>query len=119
MRDDAEPNADKWATADETRDGIVALYRRVTAGSDAVIEALPLDAVGEVPWWPPEMRTVTLGRILAHTTTETYRHAGHADIVRELIDGAAGLARDGGMLPDGDRTWWERHRARLEQAARK
>ena len=38
---DAEPNADMWATADESRDEIVGLYHRVWAHSDATIEALP------------------------------------------------------------------------------
>src|SRR6187402_1765480 len=44
--DDAEPNADMWATVDESRDDIVALYRRAWAHSDASIDALDLDAVG-------------------------------------------------------------------------
>ena len=42
--DDAEPNADMWATADETREQIVGLYRRAWAHSDATIAALALDA---------------------------------------------------------------------------
>ena len=36
---------------------------------------------------------MTLHRIMAHMIAETHRHAGHADIVRELIDGAAGASR--------------------------
>src|SRR5437764_10536563 len=52
--DDAEPNADMWATAEESREQIVGLYRRVWVHTDATIEALPLDAVGRVPWWRPE-----------------------------------------------------------------
>src|SRR5215207_9704293 len=52
--DDAEPNADMWATADESRQQIVELYRRVWAHSDATIDALGLDAEGAVPWWPAE-----------------------------------------------------------------
>src|SRR5579871_4718543 len=51
---DAEPNADMWATAAESRDEIVGLYRRAWAHSDATIEALALDATGQVPWWPEE-----------------------------------------------------------------
>ena len=47
----AEPNADMWATAEESRDGIIELYRRVWAHSDATIAALGLDARGSVPWW--------------------------------------------------------------------
>jgi hypothetical protein len=48
---------------------------------------------------------------------ETDRHAGHADIVRELIDGAAGLRADNDNLPPVDQAWWENHRRRLEQVA--
>ena len=115
--EDTEPNADMWATVDESRDGIVDLYRRIAAHSDTVIAALPLDAVGQVPWWPPEIRTITLHRILVHTIAEAHRHAGHADIVRELIDGSAGLASGNGMV-DGDPASRERHRDRLERVAR-
>ena len=55
----AEPNADRWATASESRDWIVDLYRRIAAHSDAVIDNLALDAVGHVPWWPPEHSEVS------------------------------------------------------------
>jgi uncharacterized damage-inducible protein DinB len=116
--DGAEPNADMWATAEESRDWIVGLYRRISAHSDAVIDALPLDAVGHVPWWPPERREVTLHRILVHVIAEAHRHAGHADIVRELIDGSAGLRRGNDNMAPGDRNWWESYRSRLEQVAR-
>ncbi|MFF0247512.1 DinB family protein [Streptosporangium sandarakinum] len=117
MEEEAEANADMWATAEESRDEIVALYRRVWAHSDATIEALELDAAGRVPWWPDGRNEVTLHRILIHMIAETDRHAGHADIVRELIDGAAGLRQDGSNLPPGDRSWWEEYRARLEHVA--
>jgi hypothetical protein len=75
---DAEPNSDAWATADESREDITGLYRRVWAHSDATIEALPLDAIGHVPWWPMPHSEVTLHRILVHMIAETDRHAGHA-----------------------------------------
>ena len=64
LKDGAEPNADMWATADESRAQIVGLYHRGWAHSDATIEALALDAVGHVPWWPDDRREVTLHRIL-------------------------------------------------------
>jgi len=118
LAEDAEPNADMWATPDESRERIVALYHRAWAHSDATIEALALDAIGRVPWWPEDRREVTLHRILVHVIAETERHAGHADIVRELIDGTAGLRPDNDNLPPGDQAWWEGHRARLERAAR-
>jgi uncharacterized damage-inducible protein DinB len=115
--DDAEPNADMWATADESRDYIVGLYQRVWAHAGTTIDTLQLDAIGQVPWWPPERREVTLHRILVHVIAETDRHAGHADIVRELIDGAAGLRDGNDNLASGDPAWWESYRSRLEQVA--
>jgi hypothetical protein len=118
MDDDAAPNDDMWATADEPRDEIIALYRRVWAHSDATIEALDLDALGRVPWWPAERATVSLHRILVHVTAETNRHAGHADIVRELVDGSVGVRPDNSNLPPGDRSWWTEYRDRLEETAR-
>src|SRR5580692_3656026 len=115
--EDAEPNADMWAKADETREQIVGLYRRAWAHSDATIAALPLDAIGHVPWWPAERNEVTLHHIVVRVTADTQRHAGHADIVRELIDGAAGLRDGQDNLPDGDRAWWESYRSQVEHAA--
>lgn len=118
MATDAGPNADMWATPEESREHIVDLYRRVWTHADGTIAELDLDATGTVPWWPPEHATTTLHRILVHVIAETHRHAGHADLVRELIDGAAGLRPDNGNLPDADREWWSRYRDRVEDAAR-
>ena len=115
----AELNADMWATADESREQIVALYRRACAHSDATIEMLALDAVGTVPHWPDERSTVTLHRILVHVITDTHRHAGHADIVRELIDGAAGLRADNDNMAPGDQQWWQAYWNRLDDVARR
>jgi uncharacterized damage-inducible protein DinB len=115
--EDAEPNADMWATAEESREQVVGLYHRVWAHSDATIETLALDAIGHVPWWPPERSEVTLHRILVHMIAETDRHAGHADVVRELIDGTVGLRPDNDNLPPVDQAWWESYRERLEQVA--
>jgi uncharacterized damage-inducible protein DinB len=114
---DAEPNADMWATAEEPRDQIVDLYHRVWAHSDVTIDTMDLDATGRVPWWPEERATVTLHQILIHMIDETYRHAGQADIVRELIDGAAGLLPGTSNMPDEDEAWWQGYRDRLEQVA--
>ena len=105
-------------TAEQSRADIIQLYRRVWAHSDATIAALDLDAIGHVPWWPAERNEVTLHRILVHMIAETNRHAGHADIVRELIDGAVGLRADNDNLPKVDEAWWTDYRDRLERAAR-
>jgi hypothetical protein len=118
LAEGAEPNADMWATVDESREQIIDFYRRACAHADATIETLTLDSTGHVPWWPAERNTVTLHRVLVHMLAETEHHAGHADIVRELIDGAAGLRPGNDNLPAGDPTWWERYRERLERAAR-
>jgi uncharacterized damage-inducible protein DinB len=114
---DAEPNADMWATSDESREQIIALYQRARTHSDATIDALELDTPGDVPWWPDDRRSVTLLQILVHMIAETNRHAGHADIVREMIDGAAGLRSDNSNMAPGDQAWWEAYRDRLERAA--
>ena len=70
-----------WATADESRAEIVDRYRRVWDHSDATIAALDIDAPGHVPWWPRP--NVKLFNVMVHVLTETNRHAGHADILRE------------------------------------
>jgi hypothetical protein len=114
----AEPNADMWATADETREQIVGFYRRVWAHSDATIDALALDTIGHVPHWPSDRSEVTLHKILVHMTAETHRHAGHADIVRELIDGTVGFRPAIDNLPPGDQGWWADYHDRLERVAR-
>jgi uncharacterized damage-inducible protein DinB len=112
----AVPNTDLWATADETREQIVDDYRRVCAHSDVTIESLPLDAVGQVPWGPRS--ELSLRRILVHMIAETQRHAGHADIVRELIDGTTGQRPGSANVAPGDSAWWEEYRSRLERVAK-
>ncbi len=115
--EEAEANADMWATPEETRTGIVGLYRRAAVFADETIDAHDLDDTGTVPWWPADRGTVTLHRILIHVIAETHRHAGHADIVRELIDGSAGLRPEVSNLPDADTAWWDAYRDRLQAAA--
>lgn len=117
LDEDAEPNADMWATADESREQIVRLYHRAWAHADATIDALDLDSIGHVPWWPEDRSEVTLHTILVHMIAETNRHAGHADVVRELIDGTAGLRADNDNLAPGDQEWWQSYRDRLERVA--
>jgi uncharacterized damage-inducible protein DinB len=118
MSEEAAPNDDMWATADESPEQIIGLYRRVWAHSDATLATLPLDAKGVVPWWAPERREVTLHQIALHVIAEEHRHAGHADLVRELIDGAAGLRAANDNLPPADRDWWVAYRENLERVAR-
>jgi hypothetical protein len=116
--DDARDNADFWATADESRDQIIGIYRRAWTHADQTIEALGLDAVGHVSWWPADRQEVTLHLVLVHVLAETNRHAGQADIVRELIDGAAGLQADADNLRIRDPKGRQDYRDQLERVAR-
>lgn len=118
MAPDAELNADMWADADESRADIEALYRRAWAHSNATIGELPLDAVGRVPWWNPENAEVTLHHIAVRVLADTQRHAGHADILRELQDGSAGWLPGKDALATSDPDWWAAYRDRVEDAAR-
>jgi uncharacterized damage-inducible protein DinB len=117
LADDAEADADMWATADETRAQVIELHEFSAAHADATIEELPLDAVGAVPWWPAERRQVTLHQILVHMCVETARHAGHADILRELIDGTAGQRPGDSNVPQRSAEQWAEYRGRIEAAA--
>ena len=85
-----------WAQPHESTQDIVTSYRDAWEFSDATITELPLDAVGRVWWWGDA--TVTLHHVLVHVIADTQRHAGHADILRELVDGSVGMypAESGG-----------------------
>jgi hypothetical protein len=112
---DDEPMADWYATEAETAAGIIDLYGRVQAFADDTIDALPLDAVGHVAHWGGA--EVTLHEILVHKIVDLQRHAGHADILREQIDGSAGLLPGNSNLPDA--TDWSAYTRRLEVIADK
>ena len=103
---------------DETRADIEGLWARSCAHADATIAALPIDAEGHVPWWPAERNPVTLEYVLVHLQYDLSRHAGHADIVREMIDGSVGTSAVFSNLPDHDAAWWRAYVERLEQTAR-
>ena len=117
LEDGAELNADMWVTADESREFIVELYRRAWAHADATIEALALDTIGKVPWWPSDRHEVTLHHAVVRVIADTHRHAGHADIIRELLDGAVGMNKSNDSMAPGDSAWWASYRSRLERAA--
>jgi len=108
--------SDLWASEHETRDDIIAFYRRTWELSDATINELPLDASGHVPWWPEPYPNTNLFAVMVHVLGESIRHTGHADILREGIDGRTGLrAEHERPLDDEARA---AYRAKIEQAAR-
>lgn len=105
--------ADMWVTADESSDYILGLYQRACAHADRTIADLDLTAPGSVAHWPEGKRDTTLGFLLIRMVAETAQHAGHADIVREVVDGRGG--------PDhesfGDDDSWRAYVSRIQAAA--
>ncbi|MEU6823395.1 DinB family protein [Streptomyces atriruber] len=107
--------SDQWAAEGETRDQIVGFYRRTWAHADATIDGLPLDASGHVPWWPEPGPNTNLFAVLVHVLGEANRHAGHADILREGLDGRTGVRPEHEQPIDEEAR--AAHFARVEQAA--
>lgn len=108
--------SDLWATEDETRDQIIGFYRRTWEHSDATINELPLDAPGHVSWWPEPYADTNLFAIMVHVLGESIRHAGHADILREGLDGRTGLRAEQEQQIDEEAR--AAHCAKIEQVAR-
>jgi Protein of unknown function (DUF664) len=105
-------SADMWARPEESSDYIVGLYQRACAHADGVIAELDLEAPGRVAHWPEDRRDTTLGVLLIRVVAETAQHAGHADIVRELIDGKGGPDQD-----SVDESTWKEYVAQVRAAA--
>ncbi|MEV4538929.1 DinB family protein [Asanoa sp. NPDC049518] len=105
--------SDLWVRSDEAREQIIDFYRRAWVHADATIKELPLDAPGHVPWWPqPDVKLFT---IMIHVLQETTRHAGHADILREQLDGRTGVRPE--HEEQIDTAAREAYRAKIERAA--
>ncbi|MGP4008533.1 DinB family protein [Streptomyces sp. 4N124] len=113
---DHSNGSDLWATEDETRDQIIGFYQRTWEHSDATINELPLDAPGHVPWWTEPYPNTNLFAIMVHVLSESVRHAGHADILREGLDGRTGLRAEHEKQIDEEAR--AAHCAKIEQAAR-
>jgi uncharacterized damage-inducible protein DinB len=84
--DPDDENADLRPEPHETTEDIVAFYGRARAAADSVIDELEVDGLGKA-WYGD---TVSMRWVLIHMIEETARHAGHMDIIRELIDGTTG-----------------------------
>jgi hypothetical protein len=106
--------SDLWVTEDESREQIISFYRRAGDHADATIRELPIDSPGHVPWWPSP--DVKLFNIIVHILGDTTRHAGHADILREQLDGRTGVTAE--YEEQIDTAAREAHRAKIEQAAK-
>jgi uncharacterized damage-inducible protein DinB len=82
---------------DETLESVLGAYAESASATDATVESIddmayPVPIPRSVPWFPKDVDTWSLRWVLLHLTEETARHAGHADIVREAIDGGTGFA---------------------------
>lgn len=74
---------------DETLEGLLAAYAEVAAATDELVRTVDLDArqpLPAAPWFEPGA-TRSARRVFTHIAVETAQHAGHADIIRETIDG--------------------------------
>jgi hypothetical protein len=112
---EAERLADLWADQHESRSDVVDRYRRVWEHSDVTVGSLALDATGRVAWW--ENAEVPLFNILTHLLAETSRHAGHADILREQLDGAVGTDAESMAMKLHDAAFWAERNEVIEAAA--
>jgi uncharacterized damage-inducible protein DinB len=99
---------------DETLASILDLYGQVGVETAAVIGAItdlgrPVPVPAGVPWFPDDVDAWSVRWVLVHLITETARHAGHADIVRETIDGATAFplmaAAEGWPATDWMQPW--------------
>ncbi|ASK66726.1 hypothetical protein CFK39_13930 [Brachybacterium avium] len=108
---------DLWARDDESPEDIVDGYRQAWAHGDAAIFSLPLSATALVRWWSEQRRRPTLHTLLVHLIAETARHTGHADIIRERLDGSIGMSADASNLPGLTQQQWAEHRDRLHAIA--
>ncbi|MER6398755.1 MULTISPECIES: DinB family protein [unclassified Kitasatospora] len=81
-----DEQSDLRVRPDESTADLLTFYARARASADQVIEEFELDDLGRA-WFGDQ---VSLRWVLIHMATETARHAGHMDILRELIDGRTG-----------------------------
>jgi uncharacterized damage-inducible protein DinB len=80
---------------DETLADLLADLEAAGAETDEIVAGLPLDhpvPVPDEPWFPKDVTAWSLRFVLLHLVEEIARHSGHADIVREHVDGATWYA---------------------------
>lgn len=98
------------ALPDESSGYVIGVYRDACAHSDSTIGELEMDTPGDVAHWSGD-QAATLGTLFVLMVGETARHAGHADIVRELIDGGVDAGESAHMA------FWSDRRAKVQAAA--
>lgn len=108
---------DMYATAEQSKEEIFSLYRTAGENTETAVAELGLDAPATVPWWSQDQRRTNLRRLMVHILTETARHLGHIDILREKIDGKVGMLERADNLPEADDAVWTEYRAKLQSIA--
>ncbi|GAA4666131.1 DinB family protein [Amycolatopsis dongchuanensis] len=88
-----DQSGDFELTSDETLDSVLAEYGQVGRETEEVVAGIPdlghpVPVPRAAPWFPVEVEAWSLRWVLLHLIQETARHAGHADIIREHLDGA-------------------------------
>ena len=94
---ESDPNSDAYDSHErnfrmepgETLESILERYNKIAAHTDKLVETVDMDLSHKLPSapWFPEGKAWTARRVFAHIIAETSQHAGHADIIRETIDG--------------------------------
>ena len=114
FRDDPYAEIDMWATTDESSAYITAVYQQACAHADTTLAEFSLDTPGHVAHWPDGQRETALGVLLIRMVAETAQHAGHADIIREQLDGRIGADE---ATVDADAAFWRARRTKVQEAA--
>lgn len=106
-----DPQADFCPPEHFTMHDVLDLYRASIASAEQAFDELELDSPAEVPWWNLRRHT-TVENLMVHMISETARHGGHLDIVRELLDGQVGVMAQATNIPSfTPEQWRERHTA--------
>ncbi|PQZ97369.1 hypothetical protein CQ017_14040 [Arthrobacter sp. MYb224] len=111
-----DPQIDFLPPASFSVEDVLALYRKSIAFAEQTLDELNLESPAEVPWWSVHRHT-TVEHLIVHMIAETSRHAGHLDIVRELLDGQVGLREQARNIPGFSPEQWKQQRSTLQRIA--
>jgi hypothetical protein len=101
---------------DETLAGLLSAFEAENAKSLRLVDTADLDAAvpvpTDIPWFPSNLKAWSVRWVILHVINELARHSGHADIIRESIDGATMYELIAGLENWEPRPWvkpWSRH----------
>ncbi len=111
----ADPQAEFLPPQEMTLADAIALYEATTKAVDVVLDGIALDTIIKVSW--RKNGQATLERMLVHMIAETHRHAGHMDLIRELLDGFVGLYPEAPSIADLSEEQWHEQYQRVQRLA--